>query len=60
MPTASGFPCPKCTSPVLADITSKDLVHILELKCRKCGAQWAVESSHPNRRFRAQDGKVWP
>jgi transcription elongation factor Elf1 len=46
--SAAGFPCPKCQNDRLADVTNpKDLVHILELKCRQCGFEWAVESAHP-------------
>jgi len=47
-PMASGFPCPKCQNDKLADITSKDLVHIIVLKCRQCGAAWAVEQAFPD------------
>lgn len=45
MKKASGFPCPKCKSDVLSDVIGKDLVHILELRCRRCGKEYAVESS---------------
>jgi transcription elongation factor Elf1 len=47
MASASGFQCPKCGNDKLADVVSKDLVHIIELKCRQCGTQWAVEQAHP-------------
>lgn len=47
MKKASGFPCPKCKQDDLAYIDSDDVVHILELRCAKCGNRWAVESAHP-------------
>jgi transcription elongation factor Elf1 len=55
---ASGFPCPNCKSDVLADITGKDVVHILELKCRACGKEWAVESSYGKHRFMDAQGQT--
>ena len=60
MPTASGFKCPKCEFDKLADITSRDLVHIIELQCRRCGTQWAVEQAYAGGFLNAPQGKVVP
>lgn len=48
MRQASGFPCPKCKQDDLAYIEGDDIVHILELRCNKCGTRWAVESAYPS------------
>lgn len=40
---ASGFPCPLCGQDEVADIVSENVTHIVEMKCVKCEATWAVE-----------------
>lgn len=45
--TVAGVSCPKCRSTSGADLMHPDQQHILELRCRACRAEYALESPLP-------------